>query len=109
MQKHFSCLILRPESILPACLSGSEADGGVRARATWESLHAPAGWQIRALRVGHLAAIGAPEGPDMRVEGTARESRGVTSRGQAPGGLPRPLLSVPATPDVCRVTRYRNS
>lgn len=63
--QHFSRLVLRPESVLPARVSGSEAHGGVRARAAGEGLGAPAGPQTRALRVGCPAAIGAAEGPGV--------------------------------------------
>ena len=63
--QHFSCLVLRPESVLPARVSGSEAHCGIRAWAAGEGLGAPAGPQTRALCVGCPAALGAPEGPGV--------------------------------------------
>lgn len=83
--EHFSCLVLRPESVLPARVSGSAAHAGVCARAAREGLGAPAGPQTRALCVGHPAAVRAPEGPGVRVEGTAWGRQGRDLRAWAPG------------------------
>ena len=101
--QHFSCLVLRPESVLPARVSGSEAHGGVRARAAGEGLGAPAGPQTRALRVGCPAAVGAAEGPGVRVEGTAWGGCGWDFERVGPRvGSPGSRLSIPAA--MCRVT-----
>lgn len=81
----FPCLVLRPERVLPARVSGSAAHAGVCARAAGEGLGAPAGPQTRALCVGRPAAVRAPEGPGVRVEGTAWGGRGCDLRAWAPG------------------------
>jgi hypothetical protein len=64
----------RSESILFACLSSTEADGGFYSWLTWEGFRPVAGQQTPSLRVGHLAAFRAPEGSDMWVQGTQRKT-----------------------------------
>ncbi|XP_074222726.1 cytoplasmic dynein 2 intermediate chain 1 isoform X3 [Camelus bactrianus] len=56
-----------PKGDLRACISGPEADSGVRPRSAWQGRGAPARQQAPALRVGHLAAVRASEGPAVRV------------------------------------------
>lgn len=55
----------RSKSVLPARLSGSETGSGVRARSAGRGAGLPAGRQIRAVPVGHLAALAAAEGPGL--------------------------------------------